>query len=92
MPSPHSLPVKVFTVRCTNIASSSRCHCNCCGVGRGLFAYAVKLCRANDAELRCITVNASVNSVWSYEAMGFRWTDEERVENGIRYVPMELAL
>lgn len=63
-----------------------------CGVGRGLFAYAVELCRANDAELRCITVNASVNSVWAYEAMGFRWTDEERVENGIRYVPMELAL
>ena len=62
------------------------------GMGRGLFAYAVKLCRDNDAELRCITVNASVNSVWSYEAMGFRWTDEERVENGIRYVPMELAL
>jgi GNAT superfamily N-acetyltransferase len=62
------------------------------GVGRGLLSYAIEMCRANDPELKSLTINASVNSVWASEALGFRWADKERLENGIRYVPMVLEL
>ena len=62
------------------------------GVGRGLLAYAVRLCRENDPGLKSLSFNASVNSIWASEALGFRWADKERVENGIRYVPMVFEL
>jgi GNAT superfamily N-acetyltransferase len=60
------------------------------GVARLLLHSAINLCRANNPDIDCITVNASPNSVSFYRHVGFTAVDHELVRNGIRYTPMFL--
>lgn len=53
------------------------------GIGKRLFSY---ICRAD--AYREITVNAAPRAVAFYKKLGFRPTDCEQLENGIRFVPM----
>ena len=39
-----------------------------------------------------LTVNSSLNAVPSYKRLGFKIKAKEKCYNGIRFIPMELAL
>jgi len=52
----------------------------------------VVLCRAHDPTLKDITVHAAPSAVRMYDRLGFRALGPEREQNGIRFVPMALAL
>lgn len=58
------------------------------GIGRGLLAHAVALCRREDPGLREIDVNSSPWAVPVYARLGFRPTGPEQEQNGIRYTRM----
>jgi GNAT superfamily N-acetyltransferase len=62
------------------------------GIGRALVSRAVQLCRDRNPGGTTITVNASPNSVGAYERYGFVSTGLEQERNGIRFVPMALAI
>jgi len=62
------------------------------GIGRALVQEAMDLCRKATPPYPAITVNASPNSVRAYERFGFVPTGPEQERNGIRFVPMEMAL
>jgi len=62
------------------------------GIGGALVQEAVDLCRKAAPTCTAITVNASPNSVRAYERFGFLPTGPEQERNGIRFVPMEMAL
>jgi GNAT superfamily N-acetyltransferase len=64
----------------------------CKGVGRELVSKAVQKCKAVNSDLTELTVNASPNAVSAYHALGFLQRDEEKYTNGIRFVPMSLAI
>jgi GNAT superfamily N-acetyltransferase len=64
----------------------------CKGVGRELVRKAVQKCKAVNCDLIELTVNASPNAVSAYHALGFLQRDEEKCANGIRFVPMSLAI
>lgn len=58
------------------------------GIGKSLVKKAVDICRKNNPDVRKITVHSSPNAVAAYEKMGFMKEDDEKCENGIRFVPM----
>ena len=62
------------------------------GIGRSLLAEALRLCRAQPACPAETTVNSSPNAVEAYRRLGFRPTADLQVKNGIKFVPMSLAL
>jgi GNAT superfamily N-acetyltransferase len=58
------------------------------GIGRALIREAFP-CRQDDQDSpTAVTVHASVNSVGFYREVGFLPEGTERIENGIRYIPM----
>lgn len=61
------------------------------GVGRRLFTEAVNLFSRMPG-ISHMTVNAAPGAADKYEHMGMRRLDAEQERNGIRYVPMEMAL
>jgi GNAT superfamily N-acetyltransferase len=60
------------------------------GIASSLLAEALKMCKRSNPNLEVMTVNSSPNAVEAYRRMGFVQTDEEQLENGIRFVPMVL--
>jgi predicted GNAT family N-acyltransferase len=62
------------------------------GIGRGLVQRALDICLNGRPDLQQIDVNSSLYAVPAYERLGFRQVGPERVENGIRFVPMVLEL
>jgi predicted GNAT family N-acyltransferase len=62
------------------------------GVGKELMRQAVARCRRTIPRLARLTVHAAPGAVEVYGRMGFRAEGPERVENGIRFVPMVLEL
>ena len=62
------------------------------GVGRELLARAIEKARRMNPALSKVTVHASPNAETAYQKMGFRPSAKATVEQGIRYIPMELSL
>ena len=62
------------------------------GIATKLANAAIKRCLKVDPFLKVISVNSAPNSVKFYEKLGFIPTDSERIQNGVRYVPMELEI
>jgi GNAT superfamily N-acetyltransferase len=62
------------------------------GVARELWRRALARCRVERPDLRRVTVNSSRYAVPVYERLGFRATGGERVQRGVRFVPMVLEL
>lgn len=53
---------------------------------------AIERCLKGDPGLKLVSVNSAPNSIKFYEKLGFVPTDSERLQNGIRFVPMELEI
>jgi len=62
------------------------------GVARELFCRALETCMGHTQGLRQITVNSSPNAVGAYERLGFQSLGPEQTVNGIRFVPMSIAI
>jgi GNAT superfamily N-acetyltransferase len=62
------------------------------GVGRSLVQVATAQARTLQPPPKFMTVNSSPNAVPAYERMGFLPVGPEQTINGIRFVPMTLAL
>ena len=62
------------------------------GVGRRLFAEALRRIRAAHPDVMTVLVHASRYAVPFYRRLGFRETGPEQEEHGIRYTPMRLEL
>lgn len=60
------------------------------GIGKELVRRSLEICRRDRPELRTVTVHSSPNAVSAYERFGFEPEGPERIENGIRFVPMVL--
>ena len=54
------------------------------GIGRALFQKALEI-----AQVENISVHSSPFAVECYKSLGFKVLDAEKVELGIRYIPME---
>lgn len=66
--------------------------CHRKGVGRSLMEYVENFLLSEVGGVEKITVNASPYGIPFYHKIGFRDTDIEQTENGIRYTPMEFVL
>lgn len=62
------------------------------GIGRRLIEEAISICKRRNPEITIINVCSSPNSEKFYEKIGFKATDLERDDNGLRYTPMEKEL
>jgi predicted GNAT family N-acyltransferase len=62
------------------------------GVGKELLRRAIARCRQAVPELARVTVHAAPGAVEIYARFGFQALEPERVQNGIRFVPMALEL
>jgi len=60
------------------------------GIGRELVSRAVQCCGPVDEAAASIKVHASLNSVGFYRKVGFLPEGPERIEHGIRYIPMRM--
>jgi len=62
------------------------------GIGKKLWRTALDTCLANRPDLARITVHSSPNAVEAYQRLGFQVEGPEQTVNGIRFVPMALAV
>lgn len=62
------------------------------GIARELVARAIEKARNEDCTISKMTVHSSPYAETAYQKMGFRRAGKARIENGIRYIPMELPL
>ena len=62
------------------------------GIAKELIRRSIGICRKRNPNLTSITVNASPNAFEAYKKCGFHGIGREKVKNGIRFIPMELAL
>ncbi|MBC7256401.1 MAG: GNAT family N-acetyltransferase [Chloroflexi bacterium] len=62
------------------------------GIARALLEEAIALARQRDPQVAKITVNASPNSAFIYERLGFRATGPRQSRDGIIFIPMEKPL
>ena len=62
------------------------------GIATRLVRAALNKCLEDDPSLKLVSVNSAPNSIKFYEKLGFVPTDSERLQNGIRFVPMELEI
>lgn len=62
------------------------------GIATTLVQRAIALCLREDPDLKSVTVHADPQALPAYQAMGFSVTGSERLENGIRYIPMRYKL
>ena len=60
--------------------------------GRELLRRSIALCCTQQPSITDISVNSSPNAVPVYEKLGFVRQQSEQENNGIRFVPMQLAL
>lgn len=58
------------------------------GIGRGLLAEVLRMCRTLNPGTKAITVNSSPNAVEAYERLGFCTTGAPQRKDGIDFVPM----
>jgi GNAT superfamily N-acetyltransferase len=61
------------------------------GIGRELVQRALQVCNSAGSGPPQVSVNSSLLAVSFYEKLGFRRTSAPQVQDGIRYVPMELG-
>lgn len=61
------------------------------GIGRMLFEEVKKFCFLSQ-RVNKITVNAAPGAVVKYEKLGFQAVSDEKQENGIRFIPLEMPL
>ncbi len=64
----------------------------CKGIGKELIRRSIEICRNRRPDIKKITVNSSPNAYNAYKKYGFRGIDDEKVKNGIRFIPMALIL
>ena len=62
------------------------------GIARELLKRSIEICRKRKSDIQRITVNSSPNAVTAYQNIGFKDIEDEKVVNGIRFIPMELIL
>ena len=62
------------------------------GVAGELLKKSIEICRDRKPDINRITVNSSPNAADAYRRLGFQDIEDEKVVNGIRFIPMELVL
>jgi GNAT superfamily N-acetyltransferase len=62
------------------------------GIAKELLLRSIEICRKRKPEINRITVNSSPNAFGAYQKMGFTGVRDEKTVNGIRFIPMVLAL
>jgi GNAT superfamily N-acetyltransferase len=62
------------------------------GIARCLLHRAIALCRDQLPDLAQITVNATPYALPVYKRLGFTQREPEQVQQGVRFIPMVLAL
>ena len=62
------------------------------GIAKALFKTALENCLCRDSTFKKFYVHASPYSINVYVRLGFKDTGGMRVENGIKYLPMEMEL
>ncbi len=62
------------------------------GIAKRLLNEALQICSRNIPNLSHVSVHSSPNSIEAYEHLGFRSEGSEKLEHGIRYVPMILQV
>jgi predicted GNAT family N-acyltransferase len=62
------------------------------GIAKRLLNEALQICSQNNPNLSRVSVHSSSNSIEAYEHLGFRSEGSEKLERGIRYVPMILQV
>lgn len=62
------------------------------GIAKRLLNEALQICSRNNPNLSHVSVHSSPNSIEAYEHLGFRSEGSEKLEHGIRYVPMILQV
>jgi ribosomal protein S18 acetylase RimI-like enzyme len=62
------------------------------GIARELLELAIEKCRQADNIIDEFDVNSSPYAVKIYEKLGFTRVDDEKLVNGIRFIPMKLKL
>lgn len=62
------------------------------GIAKELIRKSIKICKERKSDIQKITVNSSPNAFTAYQNIGFKKIEEEKVVNGIRFIPMELIL
>lgn len=60
------------------------------GIARKLLNEGLKISRRNRPDLPEVSVHSSPNAVEAYERLGFKVEGPEKLEHGIRYIPMTL--
>jgi GNAT superfamily N-acetyltransferase len=59
------------------------------GIAKELIGRSIEICRKRKLDIKRITVNSSPNAIKIYEKIGFKSIEDEKVKNGIRFMPME---
>lgn len=62
------------------------------GIGGKLIRMSTEMCLQRQPDIRSITVNSSPNAFAAYQQLGFEAEENEKVVNGIRFIPLALAL
>ena len=62
------------------------------GIAKDLLLRSIGICKKRKPDLQKITVNSSPNAFTVYQKIGFKGVEDEKVINGIRFIPMELIL
>jgi len=62
------------------------------GIAKELLLRSIEISRKRKPEINRITVNSSPNAFDVYQKMGFKGVGDEKIVNGIRFIPMELSL
>ena len=62
------------------------------GIAKRLLNEALQICSRNNPNLSQVSVHSSPNSIEAYEHLGFRSEGSEKLEHGIRYIPMILQV
>jgi GNAT superfamily N-acetyltransferase len=62
------------------------------GIARELLRRSIEICTKRDPDVWRFSVNSSPNAVTAYQKIGFKAVEEEQLQNGMRFIPMELIL
>ncbi|MCD4678027.1 MAG: GNAT family N-acetyltransferase [Desulfobacula sp.] len=62
------------------------------GIAKELLLRSIEICRTQKPEIHRITVNSSPNAFTAYQKIGFKCIGNEKVINGIRFIPLKLTL
>jgi len=62
------------------------------GIGRQLLQEILEIARRYKPDLSEVDVHSSPNAVDAYERLGFQAIGPEKLENGIRFIPMRMRI